>query len=704
MASSFRFPGWFARASIRSRVRAGVGWWSLPGLILAISVPASAQCTGDFNQDEVVDGSDLTVLLSGWGQRGASDLNGNGTTDGPDLTLLLSSWGKCDCLAEVCGNGVDDDCDGLVDCADPDCSGSPDCCIDGTSTFPVGTLTLGGGYITNFTFSGVGEPSWVSIAFDYVGNTVGSWASDLVLLIDDGTNPPVYWGGYDTSFYGEVNGGPWPFYGSGSAPSGPYAAMVAVPAGSLALSGSFTIAIGNGWTTSPAVEYQNIEVAMDGLCGEEICSNGIDDDGDGLVDCADPDCKGSPECCIEGTRTFALGDLSLAGNEISNFTYSGSGVPSSVSIAFDYVGNTVGSWASDLVLLIDDGTNPPVYWGGYDTSFYGEVNGGPWPFGGAGSAESGPYAAMVAVPAGSLELSGSFTIGVGNGWATSPVVEYQNIAVAVDGVCWATVLEVAPDPAVIDPEWRDRIIATGLPWRVQDNASGIEMLLVPPGTFMMGCSPSDQYGCYSDEFPVHEVTLTQPLYLGRYEVTQAQWTGVMGSNPSYFQSASAQVPAEQVPNRPVEQVSWNMIQGFEAQTGLRLPTEAEWEYACRAGTPTAFNLPPNGTNADSQLGLLGWYSSNAALQTRPVGQKQANNLGLHDMHGNVFEWAEDWYDPNYYSVSPPVDPPGPTSGSRRVSRGGSWFVDSFYCRASDRISDDPGIVNRNAGFRVARTP
>ena len=271
---------------------------------------------------------------------------------------------------------------------------------------------------------------------------------------------------------------------------------------------------------------------------------------------------------------------------------------------------------------------------------------------------------------------------------------------------WGVVLEVEPEPAVItDPEWRERIVATGLPWRVQENASGIEMLLVPPGTFMMGCSPSNQYGCGGDENPVHEVTLTQAFYLGRYEVTQAQWTAVMGSNPSSFQGPSSQVPAEQVPNRPVERVSWNMIQGFEAQTGLRLPTEAEWEYACRAGTMTAFNLSPNGTNDDDLLGQLAWFNSNAASQTRPVGQKQANNLGLHDMHGNVWEWVEDWYGSGYYAQSPAVDPPGPISGSFRVLRGGSWYVNSNSCRASYRRSYGPGSDSFYFfGLRAARTP
>ena len=271
---------------------------------------------------------------------------------------------------------------------------------------------------------------------------------------------------------------------------------------------------------------------------------------------------------------------------------------------------------------------------------------------------------------------------------------------------WGVVLEVEPEPAVItDPEWRERIVATGLPWRVQENASGIEMLLVPPGTFMMGCSPSNQYGCGGDENPVHEVTLTQAFYLGRYEVTQAQWTAVMGSNPSNFQGASAEVPAAQISLRPVERVSWNMIQGFEAETGLRLPTEAEWEYACRAGTMTAFNLSPNGTNDDGLLGQLAWFDSNAASQTRPVGQKQANNLGLHDMHGNVWEWVEDWYGSGYYAQSPAIDPPGPISGSDRVLRGGSWSGNSGRCRASDRSfgSPDAGYFV-GLGFRAARTP
>jgi formylglycine-generating enzyme required for sulfatase activity len=273
---------------------------------------------------------------------------------------------------------------------------------------------------------------------------------------------------------------------------------------------------------------------------------------------------------------------------------------------------------------------------------------------------------------------------------------------------WATVLEFAPDPAVVtNVVLRNAIIATGLPWRVRDNASDIEMLLVPPGSFNMGCSPSIQFDCFFEENPVHMVALTSPFYIGRYEVTQAQWTAVMGSNPSFFKSASAQVPAAQVPNRPVEQVAWTTAQGFLSATGLRLPTEAEWEFAYRAGTTTAFHSGPGfstGTNNDTLAGNIAWLFSNAAAQTRPVGGKAANALGLHDMAGNVWEWVNDWSQANYYAWSPAVNPPGPAIGAFRVLRGGSWSVISTAVRSSFREAFTPGSAFSNLGFRVARTP
>ena len=273
---------------------------------------------------------------------------------------------------------------------------------------------------------------------------------------------------------------------------------------------------------------------------------------------------------------------------------------------------------------------------------------------------------------------------------------------------WATTLEYLPDPAVVtNATLRNAITATGYPWRVRDNGTGIEMLLVPPGTFDMGCSASNEYGCNGAENPVHPVTITQPFYMSRTEVTQAQWTAVMGSNPSYFQSASAEVPAAQVPNRPVEQVSWNTTQSFLTATGMRLPTEAEWEYAYRADTTTAFHGFTgylNGTNDDTLVGNIAWFGSNSGSQTRPVGGKAANGFGLHDMSGNVWEWVNDWYSSTYYASSPSTNPPGPASGTSRVLRGGGWNDLTDYVRSSNRYNNAPDVTVANIGFRVARAP
>ncbi|MFM7259579.1 MAG: SUMF1/EgtB/PvdO family nonheme iron enzyme, partial [bacterium] len=274
---------------------------------------------------------------------------------------------------------------------------------------------------------------------------------------------------------------------------------------------------------------------------------------------------------------------------------------------------------------------------------------------------------------------------------------------------WATVLEPLPDPAVVtNATLRSAIIASGYPWRVRDDGTQIEMVLIPAGSFSMGCSASNASACGSDETPVHSVQLTNPFYLGRYEVTQAQWQAKMGSNPSYFQSATAEVLAAQVPNRPVELVSWTTAQGFLTATSMRLPTEAEWEYAYRAGTTTAFhgftgNL--TGTNDDTLVPSIGWYAANSVNQTRPVGGKAGNGLGLHDMAGNVYEWVSDWYSSNYYVSSPASNPAGPASGTNRVLRGGSWFnTTPYFLRSSFRTSTTPDFSTNYFGIRVARAP
>ncbi len=279
---------------------------------------------------------------------------------------------------------------------------------------------------------------------------------------------------------------------------------------------------------------------------------------------------------------------------------------------------------------------------------------------------------------------------------------------------WATVLEQSPNPAIVsNPSLRAAIIATGYPWRVRDNLTQIEMVLIPPGNFNMGCSPSNYAGCDAggSENPVHAVTLTNAFYIGRYEVTQAQWTARMGANPSAFQSPSAQVPAAQVPNRPVERVSWAMIAGAGGYlwgTGLRLPSEAEWEYAYRAGTTTAFHGFTgylNGTNDDSLVGNIAWFNPNSSAQTHPVGGKLGNGFGLYDMSGNVREWVNDWYSMTYYASSPATNPPGPVTGSLRVLRGGIWDDGTEFLRSSGyREALWPDASNGNYGFRVARNP
>jgi formylglycine-generating enzyme required for sulfatase activity len=261
---------------------------------------------------------------------------------------------------------------------------------------------------------------------------------------------------------------------------------------------------------------------------------------------------------------------------------------------------------------------------------------------------------------------------------------------------WATVIEFAPNPAVVtDATMRAAITATGLAWRVRDTGTQIEMLLVPPGTFTMGCTASNLWGCGSDENPTHSVTLTQAFYLGRYEVTQAQWVAKMFTNPSFFagQSDSA--------SRPVELVSWNTIQNYLSATVMRLPSEAEWEYACRAGTTTAFN---NGSSDSATMGTIAWYDLNSVNETHVVGSKAANALGFYDMSGNVWEWVNDWYNGNYYSVSPSTNPLGPVSGTHRVLRGGSWSYNSYYPRSSCRIFFTPTGSGGDLGFRVAKNP
>ena len=231
-----------------------------------------------------------------------------------------------------------------------------------------------------------------------------------------------------------------------------------------------------------------------------------------------------------------------------------------------------------------------------------------------------------------------------------------------------------------------------------DPYTGMQFVKVQAGTFTMGCT-SEQSDCWNDEKPAHRVTLTQDYYLGKYEVTQAQWRKVMGSNPSKFKNCD---------NCPVERVSWDDIQEFlvklNAATGTkgtsknyRLPTEAEWEYAARGGHKATSTKYAGSNDIDE----VAWYNDNSGYKTHPVGQKAANELGLYDMTGNVCEWCADWYGSSYYSSSSQTDPKGPSSGQFRVLRGGSWRYYARGCRVSNRDAGTPDYsYNSRAGFRL----
>jgi len=218
---------------------------------------------------------------------------------------------------------------------------------------------------------------------------------------------------------------------------------------------------------------------------------------------------------------------------------------------------------------------------------------------------------------------------------------------------------------------------------------------VKGGTFNMGCT-SEQSDCSSDEKPVHPVSLSD-YYMGQTEVTQAQWRAVMGSDP-------AELRFKGCDQCPVERVSWNDIQDFlsrlNARSGnarYRLPTEAEWEYAARGGAQSRGTRYAGSNNIDE----VAWYTGNSDSKTHPVKGKKANELGLHDMTGNVWEWCQDWY--GDYPSSSQTNPTGPTSGSSRVIRGGPGRYDPTYCRVAYRYVLTPDYRNYSVGFRLART-
>jgi formylglycine-generating enzyme required for sulfatase activity len=262
----------------------------------------------------------------------------------------------------------------------------------------------------------------------------------------------------------------------------------------------------------------------------------------------------------------------------------------------------------------------------------------------------------------------------------------------------------------LDPAGVFQLASNDVALTVVDGPSAaLGMVAIAPGTYLRG-SPVTPLGVppylnQANAQPVHPVTISRPFWIGRFEVTQAQYQAVMGSNPSFFQGPSYPNAAQ----RPVEQVTWNNAVAYctaltasEQAAGrvpagyvYRLPTEAEWEYAARAGTTGDYAGP---------LDALAWYGSNSGSRTQPVATKSPNAWGLYDVHGNVWEWVSDWYGVDSYATGPTTDPTGPATGTSRVLRGGSWGSVAIDARSAFRVISTPSYRSSGIGFRLARTP
>jgi len=239
---------------------------------------------------------------------------------------------------------------------------------------------------------------------------------------------------------------------------------------------------------------------------------------------------------------------------------------------------------------------------------------------------------------------------------------------------------------------------------------GAPMVLIPQGVFTMGSDTGE-----ADERPPHRISLRE-LYMDKYEVTNALFAAFLNAwgrdtdedgqvmfreyKWNVRRSQGGWEPQPGYENCPVVEVSWYGAVQYAKYYGLRLPTEAEWEYACRAGSTGAWCFG----NTESVLVNYAWYSVNSGNQPHPAGKKTANAWGLYDMHGNVWEWCSDQYDSGYYSVSPASNPPGPAFGTYRVLRGGSWSGVAINIRSSDRGGYYPGLINGVYGFRCVLSP
>ena len=705
---------------------------------------AQAQCPADVNHDFNVDGTDLTAILSTWGTDGGSaggDINVDGIVNGLDLAFVLSGWGICPgpwaTVLEFLPDATVVTNTTMRDAITA--SGLPWRVRHNSTSIemvlvPGGTFTMGCSASTQYGCISDESPTHqVTLGAFYIGRyevTQAQWTARM------GSNPSFFVpaNGYSSDTTKPVESVTWPM---------------------IASTGGFMSVAGLRLPTEAEWEYAYRAETTTAFHSYPAQPNGFND------------------ATLLGNIAWYSGNNGASGSSTYGTKAVGGKFANALGL-HDMAGN-VWEWCQDWYSDTYYASSPLFNPTGPTTGTYRVLRGGNWgnsslasrasvrfpvlPYDadkGKGfrvartadiiyissvTPNSGATAGGTAITITGANLTGATSVTIGGVAATNVVVLSStsitavtpagtvgaaSVAVTTPGgtatatnaflyiavvvPTWATLLEAGPDPAVVtNANLRAAIVASGFAWRIKDTSSNIEMLLVPGGTFTMGCSVSGQCGCISDESPTHQVTLTQAFYMGRYEVTQAQWTAKMGSNPSNFSGYSDS------PSRPVEQVSWDMIASgstsFMSLTGLRLPTEAEWEYTYRAATTTAFHgwaQEPTGTNIDTYLFIIAWYSDNngasgsSTYGTKAVGGKQANGLGLHDMAGNVLEWCQDWN--GAYSSASVTNPTGPTTGSNRLLRGGGWLFSSCICRASGRYSYTPDTIYNYLGFRVVRTP
>ena len=652
---------------------------------------------GDFDLDGIVGGSDLGFFLGLWGQTNplVGDLDHNGVIGGGDLSIFLAHWGvvpyahaTISSVSPATGSTLGGT---FITITGTDLDGTTSVTIGGvaatslnvisptsiTAVTPAGAaglvadvvvVTAVGSAMGSSAFTFVAHPT-ISFVSPASGSTLGGTFITITGTDLDGTTSVTIGGVAATSVL--VVSSTSVTAVTPARAAGLADVVVVTGVGSATGSGAFT------FVAPPTIS------SVSPATGSTL--------GGTFITIAGTDLDGTTSVTIGGVAATSLNVISPT--SITAVTPAGA-VGLADVVVVTAVGSAMGSGAFTFVALPTISYVSPASGstlGGTAITITGTF------LSGATSVTIGGVAATSVVVVSSTSVTaitpagtvGAKSVAVTTSSGTASLATAFTYVVPTG---WYIVLEQNVNPLVVtNVTLRNAITASGRPWRVQDNGTGIEMLLVPAGTFMMGCSPGDGECWGSSESPAHQVTLTNAFYIAKTEVTQAQWKAKMGNYPSFF-VAFYGYPGSF--DRPVERVSWNTIQSFNSATGLRLPTEAEWEFACRAGTTTA---------RYGDLNDIAWYNQNwTNFGTQPVAGKLPNALGLYDTLGNVFEWCQDLYGP--YSSASVTNPTGPTNGSTRVVRGGSWDGSASNCRGSQRAYNGPTSGSNAIGFRPVRTP